>query len=103
MNKYEVSENDVTFGVYEAETAADARDLCAQDAGYESEFDMSMELGKPSALVAVEVEEWIAWVDENREEVASFHAPVGGTCDIASMGADALGVDVSETLNVTRA
>jgi hypothetical protein len=103
MGKYEVSGNDLVFGIYEALSAQDARDAAAIDAGYKSEAAMEAELDAESALVAVEVEEWVAWHDENREEIVSFHAPIGGTCDIVSMAADALGVDPSEELNVTRA
>lgn len=55
MSKYEVSANGTVFGTYEAESAQAARDLCAQDAGYESEADMVRRLEQASALVAVEV------------------------------------------------
>lgn len=52
--QFEVSANGITFGIYEAETAQEARDLCAIDAGYKSEADMTAQLGQPSELVAVE-------------------------------------------------
>ena len=41
------------FGFYEAESAQEALDLCAQDAGYKSEADMIESLGGPSELCAV--------------------------------------------------
>jgi hypothetical protein len=52
MNKFQVSANGTIFGVYEAATEQDARDLCAQDAGYKTEADMVARLEQPSALVA---------------------------------------------------
>ncbi|MCK6401244.1 MAG: hypothetical protein L6Q74_04935 [Sphaerotilus natans subsp. sulfidivorans] len=75
MTKFQVQANGAVFGVYEADDQQQARDLCAQDAGYDSEADMVEQLGSPSELVAIAGEE----------------------------GARALGVDVSEVLNVKRA
>jgi len=54
--RFEVFANDLSFGIYEAETEQDARDACARDAGYESEADMVERLEQPSQLKAVEVE-----------------------------------------------
>jgi len=54
--QYEVSANGTVFGVFEADSEHAARDLCAQDAGYESEADMVRRLEQESELVAVEVE-----------------------------------------------
>ena len=50
--QFEVSANGHVFGMYEAETEQDARDLCAIDAGYKSEADMVSQLERPSELVA---------------------------------------------------
>lgn len=55
MSKYEISANGTVFGIYEAETEQQARDLCAQDAGYDSESEMIERLEQPSELEAVEV------------------------------------------------
>lgn len=52
MTKYIVAANDLEFGTYEADSEQEARDLCAQDAGYKSEADMEDQLGQPSELVA---------------------------------------------------
>lgn len=49
---YVVGANGHTFGTYRAYSAQEARDLCAQDAGYESEADMEEKLGQSSELVA---------------------------------------------------
>ena len=54
MSQYQVSANSTIFGTYEAASAQEARDLCAQDAGYKSEADMAAQLEQPSALIAVE-------------------------------------------------
>ena len=54
--RFEVFANDLSFGIYEAETEQDARDACARDAGYESEANMVENLEQPSQLKAVEVE-----------------------------------------------
>lgn len=47
-------------------------------------------------------EMWEAWEDGKRDEAEWFMVPVGGTADVAKLGASALGVDVSESLNVKR-
>lgn len=52
MSKFQVSANGQVFGTYEAATEQEARDLCAQDAGYKSEADMVAQLEQPSELVA---------------------------------------------------
>jgi hypothetical protein len=50
---YAVSANGTTFGTYPAASEQEARDLCAQDAGYLDEADMVKRLGEPSDLIAV--------------------------------------------------
>jgi len=52
MVKFQVSANGMVFGIYEAATEQEARDLCAQDAGYDSEAGMEASLEQPSELVA---------------------------------------------------
>lgn len=99
MTKFQVQANGTVFGVYEADDQQQARDLCAQDAGYDSEADMVEQLGRPSELVAIAGEEWEAWEDGG-EEVAFFLADGDNPVE---EGARALGVDVSEALNVKRA
>lgn len=47
-------------------------------------------------------EVWEAWEDGKRDEAERFLVPLGGTFDVAEAGAAALGVDVSESLNVAR-
>ena len=100
--KYEVTANSITCGVFDASTEQEARDLVAQFAGYKSEADMVARLEQPSELIATEVEAWTAWVDGDKIGAVEFFAPVGGTFDIAEAGAAALGVEVSEQLNVSR-
>ena len=53
--KFQVEANGTVFGVYAADDAQAARDACAADAGYESEADMAVRLGRPSELVATEL------------------------------------------------
>ena len=64
MTTYQVEANGTVMGTYTAESEQEARDLCAQDAGYESEADMELQLGAPSELMAVEKieadDEWAA-------------------------------------------
>ena len=55
MTTYEVSANGAVFGTYEADDEQAARDLCAKDAGYESEADMERRLEQGSELIATEV------------------------------------------------
>jgi hypothetical protein len=102
MAQFQVSANGTDFGIYEADTEQDARDACAVDAGYDSEADMAAKLDAKSELQAVEVEAWEAWIDGQRSSAVEFHAPVGGTFDIAEAGAAALGIEVCEELNVQR-
>lgn len=100
--QYEVSANGQVFGVYAASSEQAALDLCAREAGYKGEADMVSQLEQGSDLVAVEVEEWVAWEDGRKDDAVSFFAAAAGTLDIAEAGARALGVDVSESLNVSR-
>jgi hypothetical protein len=53
MTQYQVRANGHVFGIYEANSEQEARDLCAQDAGYESEANMEDHLNQPSELAAV--------------------------------------------------
>ena len=48
-----------------------------------------------------EVEVWEAWVDGKRDEAVRFLVSKGAY-DIASAGADALGVELSDSINVQR-
>lgn len=57
MTKYIVEANGHEFGTYEASSEQEARDLCAQDAGYQSEADMVRRLDQPSDLVATAIAE----------------------------------------------
>ena len=44
------------FGIIEANSAQEARDIAAQMAGYESEADMEKQLEQDSEIVALEAE-----------------------------------------------
>ena len=57
MNKYEVTANGAVFGCYGANTEEEARNLCAQDAGYDNETDMELQLGQESQLEARKIKE----------------------------------------------
>lgn len=57
MNQYQVSANGHVFGIYAADTAEDACDLCAQDAGYKSVAHMEEQIGSECEFVAVCVEQ----------------------------------------------
>lgn len=49
-------------------------------------------------------EVWTAWEDGARDDAVTFLVPLNGEAfDVADAGAQALGVDVSERLNVERA
>ncbi len=52
---FEVHANGTTFGAFLATDEQQARDLCAQEAGYKDEADMAATLGTPSELVAHEL------------------------------------------------
>lgn len=53
MPVYQVQVNGLVLGLYEADDEQDARDAAAQDAGYQSEADMAVQLDRPSELVAI--------------------------------------------------
>lgn len=52
MPTFQVHANGTIFGAYKAASEQEARDLCAQDAGYKDEADMVKQLERPSDLVA---------------------------------------------------
>lgn len=56
------------------------------------------------AAAAIETETWIAWLDGKKAEAVEFNMPFESPkrFDIAQAGADALGVEVCEKLNVKR-
>jgi len=101
MAHFEVSANGTVFGIYSGETEQDARDACAVAAGHDSEDELIERLESPGEFETVQVEAWKAWVDGSNVEV-EFFAPVDGNFDIAEAGARALGIEVSEELNVER-
>jgi hypothetical protein len=51
MHKYLIYSNFLSFGIYEARSEQEARDLCAIDAGYLSEQDMVSRLEHFSELL----------------------------------------------------
>lgn len=55
--KFHVYANAADFGVIEAGSAHEARDIAARMAGYESEADMEDQIGQPSEITAVEADE----------------------------------------------
>ena len=64
-------------------------------AGYVREYAITQ--------AAQQNETWLAWVDGNEAEALEFTAPADAiTFDVAQAGADALGIDICETLNVKR-
>lgn len=70
MTLYEVSANGAVFGLYGANSEQQARDLCAQDAGYQSEEEMIERLEELSELEAAR------WLDE--QEAISEHRMLHG-------------------------
>jgi hypothetical protein len=60
--------------------------------------------GCPVTATVWEVETWIAWMDGHKDDAVEFDVPYESPhqFDVAQAGADALGVDVCEELNVQR-
>lgn len=56
MTTFNVITHSAEFGLIEAHTAQEARDLAARMAGYDSESDMEVRLEHPSEIVAYEVD-----------------------------------------------
>jgi hypothetical protein len=79
-----------------AMAAAEAIAACMEDAGAGE--------ASPEDFTAVEGEAWEAWEDGKRVEAADFFVPFGRSFDVAEAeaGANALGVEVSESLNVKK-
>ena len=90
--------------------AADAcnRELMAagethsREAAEEKIKECAPSLRERLTIESEEVEAWEAWEDGARDDAVRFIVPAGGGVDIAEAGAAALGVDVSEQLNVAR-
>ncbi len=53
---FQVEAGEVVYGVWAAQDAQHARDLCAQEAGYASEGDMERRLNRKSELTAFQVD-----------------------------------------------
>ena len=88
-------ENYVDNGVFSAEP--DGRYPWGQDS-----VVIAAHISAAEEKLAEETEEWEAWEDGARDDAVRFIVPAGGVVDIAEAGAAALGVDVSERLNVAR-
>jgi hypothetical protein len=102
MKKFQVSANGIVFDIYEADTEQEAIEACVASARYKNEAQISEVPGSPIELKATEVDLWEAWLDGQRSGAVEFHAPVGGTFDIAEAGAAALAIEVCAELNVRR-
>ena len=50
-----------------------------------------------------QTEKWVAWTDEDPERRVEFEVPLGSTYDVSDAGATALGIELSESVNVARA
>ncbi len=88
-------EDYVANGVFSAEP--DGRYPWGQDS-----VVIAAHISAAEGKLAEETEEWEAWEDGARDDAVRFIVPAGGVVDIAEAGAAALGVDVSERLNVAR-
>jgi hypothetical protein len=70
MSMILVHANGRPFGVFIARTPQDARDALANDAGYESEADMVEQLGQPSEMKTLDIDDipgnaeqvWGGWI-----------------------------------------
>ena len=97
-------------GTEDARAAAAACNKALGDAGdsfsleaAEAQFaECSPSLRDALAIEGTEIEIWEAWIDGDRDNAERFSVPAGGMVDIAEAGAAALGVEVSESLNVVR-
>ena len=79
-----------------------AGDTYSRDAVEEKIKECAPSLRELLTIEAEDVEAWEAWEDGARDDAVRFIIPAGGVVDIAEAGAAALGVDVSERLNVAR-
>ena len=79
-----------------------AGDTYSREAAEEKIKECAQSLREWLTIDAEETEEWEAWEDGARDDAVRFIIPAGGVVDIAEAGAAALGVDVSERLNVDR-
>ena len=79
-----------------------AGDTYSREAAEEKIKECAPSLREWLTIDAEEIEAWEAWEDGARDDAVRFIVPAGGVVDIAEAGAAALGVDVSERLNVAR-
>ena len=96
----------------DARAAADAcnRELMAAgdtyslQAAQEKVEECAVSLRDALKIEGTDYEVWRAWEDGEKDDAVEFLVPLDGkTHDVADIGADALGVDVSERLNVEAA
>lgn len=66
-----VEANGTIFGVYKARSEQGARDVCAVDAGYKSEADMTAQMESPSELMASDVTHLVAQMPEIDESMTA--------------------------------
>ena len=108
MSKYQIENttSGVVFGIYEGETERDALDAMARDAGYKNHAEVEEQFNTYAngEIVVTEMETWVAWMDGHKDDAVEFDVPYESPrqFDVAQAGADALGVDVCEELNVER-
>jgi hypothetical protein len=107
MNKYRISNtaSGVEFGIYEGANESEALDAMARDAGYKDHTDVEEQFGqKDGEIVVTQMDTWVAWLAGNKDGAVAFYVPAQSPeqFNVAQAGADALGVEVSEELNVQR-
>lgn len=90
---YEVSANGTVFGIYTADTEQAARDLCAQDAGYQNADEMASRLGQDSALVARRID--FDQLDMTEEDANYFQGDAADQAALLAEGELAAWVDAS--------
>lgn len=102
MSKFRItSKAGVEFGVYEGETREEAFAAMVADAGDGVDDAGNRTAGSAAHWIIEEVEQWEAWEDGRRDEAVRYWvACLGG--DPVTTGADMLGVEVSDALNVER-
>lgn len=102
MSKFRItSKAGVEFGVYEGETREAAFAAMVADAGDGADDDGNRTAGSAADWIIEEVEQWEAWEDGRRDEAVQYWVPCLGGDPVAT-GADMLGVEVTDALNVER-
>lgn len=88
------------YGVWEGADAQEAFARMVSDGGDGVDTDGDSTAGDFSRWNFLEVDEWWAWIEGDRDSAVPFWLPIGETAGAEQAGAEALGADVGDPVRV---